>query len=108
MGIGSPRSLRTLRKETCMKRKLALVAVVLALVLPLLASLAEARPRGVRQEAGQHPRIAKAIHSLEDAIDYMQRAPHDFGGPGAGPIPASRAAIEQLKRALASRPGQAH
>lgn len=91
-----------------MKRKLALVAVVLALVLPLLASLAEARPRGVRQETGQHPRIAKAIHSLEDAIDYMQKAPHDFGGHRAEAISASRAAIEQLKLALAYRARQDH
>jgi hypothetical protein len=87
-----------------MKRTVAKTSLVLGLVLVLLAALAEARPKeGMRQESREHPRIAKAIHSLEDAIDYMQKAPHDFGGHRAEAISASRAAIEQLKLALAYR-----
>lgn len=27
-----------------------------------------------------HPRIAKAILELEDAVKYLEAAPHDFGG----------------------------
>jgi hypothetical protein len=90
-----------------MKRTAVRTSIVLGLVLALLAALAEARPpRGMRSERGEHPRIAKAIHSLDDAIDYMQKAPHDFGGHREEAIRASRAAIEQLKLALAYRAGQ--
>ena len=89
-----------------MKRTVVRTSIVLGLVLALLAALAEARPQGMRSEKAEHPRIAKAIHSLEDAIDYMQKAPHDFGGHREDAIRASRAAIEQLKLALAYRAGQ--
>lgn len=88
-----------------MKRTVAKASIVLALALPLLASLAESAP-GMRAERQEHPRIVKAIRSLEDAIDYMQKAPHDFGGHKADAIAASRAAVEQLKLALAYRAGQ--
>ncbi len=58
---------------------------------------------GRREEAQEHPRIAAAIRALNDAIDYMQHAPHDFGGHKVAAIQASRAAIEQLRLALAYR-----
>ena len=50
-----------------------------------------------------HPRIAKAIHELEDAIAYMEVAPHDFGGHKVAAIRDSRVAIEQLRKAMAYR-----
>jgi hypothetical protein len=77
-------------------RKLALVvlAALLLLVLPLSTSFAQKGPRA------EHPRIAIAIRDLEAAIDYMQKAPHDFGGHRVEAIEASRRAIEQLKLAL--------
>jgi hypothetical protein len=50
-----------------------------------------------------HPRIAKTIPDLEDAIAYLEAAPHDFGGHKAAAIRDSRAAIEQLSRAMAYR-----
>jgi hypothetical protein len=56
-----------------------------------------------RQEAAEHPRIANAIRELEDAIAYMEAAPHDFGGHKAAAIQASRAAVQQLREALAFR-----
>jgi multidrug efflux pump subunit AcrA (membrane-fusion protein) len=89
-----------------MKRTVGRTSIVLCLVLALLAALAEARPQGMRAEKAAHPRIVKAIHSLEDAIDSMQKAPHDFGGHREDAIRASRAAIEQLRLALAYRAGQ--
>jgi hypothetical protein len=52
---------------------------------------------------GHHPRIAKAIREHEDAIAYLEAAPHDFGGHKAAAIRDSRAAIEQLRRAMAYR-----
>lgn len=85
-----------------MKRRVATIAMAaLFLVVPFLSPVSAAK----HGEAKQHPRIAKAIHALQDAVDYMQKAPHDFGGHKAEAIAASEKAIEQLKLALAYRAG---
>ena len=60
----------------------------------------------VRTEAVNHPRIATAIHQMEDAIRYMEAAPHDFGGHKAAAIQATQAAIAELRQALAFRARQ--
>jgi len=60
----------------------------------------------VRTEAANHPRIAAAIREIEGAIQYMEAAPHDFGGHKAAAIRDSRAAVQQLKLALAYRAKQ--
>ncbi len=60
-------------------------------------------PGAVREEASEHPRIANAIRELKDAIDYMEHAPHDFGGHKEAALRASREAIVQLRKALAYR-----
>jgi hypothetical protein len=57
----------------------------------------------VRSEAANHPRIAAAIRELEGAVAYMERAPHDFGGHKAAAIRDSRAALVELRAALAYR-----
>ena len=62
--------------------------------------------QNMRTEAGEHPRIAKAIHELEDAVAYMEKAPHDFGGHKADAIRDSKRAIDQLKLALEYRAKQ--
>jgi len=54
-------------------------------------------------EKAHHPRLAHAIHALEGAIQYMEAAPHDFGGHKAQAIQESRQALEQLKLALQYR-----
>ncbi len=59
--------------------------------------------QNAKSEAGEHPRIAKAIHEMEDAIDYMEKAPHDFGGHKAEAIADTKKAIKSLKQALAYR-----
>jgi len=88
-----------------MKRRVATIAMaVLLLTLPFITP-ASAAGKG---ERAMHPRIAKAIHSLQDAVEYMQKAPHDFGGHKADAIAASEKAIEQLKLALAYRAGADH
>ena len=83
--------------------RIALAAAVLSFapmsVTPLFAQT-------VPEEKGEHPRIAKAIHELEDAVAYMKAAPHDFGGHKAEAIQASRRAIEQLRLALRYRAAQ--
>jgi len=62
-----------------------------------------AHAEGVGQEAADHPRIVTAIRELEEAIKYLEAAPHNFGGHKAGAIQASRAAIKQLNEALKFR-----
>jgi len=56
-----------------------------------------------KMEANEHPRIEKAIFQLEDAIDYMEKAPHDFGGYKAEAIRDSKKAVQSLKMALKYR-----
>ena len=68
-----------------------------------IASVAAFAGEGVREEAREHPRIARAIRELEDAVRYLEAAPHDFGGYKAQAIADSRAAIASLRRALAYR-----
>jgi len=83
-----------------------LFSLVLGSVLLFALSGGTAAPqsrRAVREEAAEHPRIARAIRELNDAIEYMEKAPHDFGGHKASAISASRAAITELKLALAYR-----
>jgi hypothetical protein len=84
-----------------MKRKAALAVLFAMLLLPYGSMLSAKGP--MAKERAEHPRIAKAIHALEDAVAYMEAAPHDFGGHKAEAISASRAAIVQLKLALAYR-----
>src|SRR5438876_11944878 len=43
-----------------------------------------------KKELREHPRIAAAIRELHGAIEYMERAPHDFGGHKGSPIAARR------------------
>jgi hypothetical protein len=69
----------------------------------VLASVSTAVAQGVREEAKEHPRIAAAIHELEEAIKYMEAAPHDFGGHKAQAVADSRAAVKSLREALAYR-----
>ena len=79
------------------------VISALALGGGMFVATAGRAEESVREEARWHPRIAKAIHELEDAVRYMEAAPHDFGGFKAQAIADSRAAIGSLRKALAYR-----
>ena len=68
-----------------------------------LASMSALAGESVREEAGEHPRIARAIRELEDAVRYLEAAPHDFGGHKTQAIADSRAAIASLNLALPYR-----
>ncbi len=54
----------------------------------------------VAQPPQQFPRIQAAITSLNDAIDFLDKAPNDFGGHKAAAIAACRAAVRQLQLAM--------
>jgi hypothetical protein len=56
-----------------------------------------------KTEASLHPRIESAIKELESAIDYMEKAPHDFGGYKVQAIADSKKAVASLKLALQYR-----
>jgi len=56
-----------------------------------------------RTEAAKHPRIENAIRELESAIDYMEKAPDNFGGHKAQAIADSKKAVSSLKLALQYR-----
>ena len=59
-----------------------------------------------QNERAMHPRIANAITALRDAREYMQAAPHDFGGHKAEAVRATDEAIRQLNFALRYRARQ--
>ena len=78
-------------------------AFCLGLVLLASSPNFAAATQTMKSEAAEHPRIVAAIHELEGAIEYMEKAPHDFGGHKAKAIRASREAVQQLRKALAYR-----
>lgn len=82
-----------------MKKIAAAAMIALALGGFVTPSFAQT----VQTEAMNHPRIAAAIREMEEAIRYMEAAPHDFGGHKAAAIRDTRAAIVQLRKALAYR-----
>ena len=81
-------------------------ALALAMSLASLTVPVVSRAEDVIQETAEHPRIAKAIQELEEAIRYMEAAPHNFGGHKGEAIQASRRAVEQLRLALRYRAHQ--
>ena len=87
-----------------MKKTLMSLLLTLAFALSLLPVPALAE--NVQQEKAAHPRIAKAIAQIEDAIQYMEAAPHDFGGHRAEAIQACHEAEKQLHLALQYRAAQ--
>ncbi len=82
---------------------LPLLFAALAVALPAAAREPRAAQHTAASEAAEHPRIAAAIRELEEAIQYMEKAPHDFGGHKAEALRAAREAVQQLRKALAYR-----
>ena len=74
-----------------------------ALVSGLIFAPCGFTQQNTKSEFGEHPRIASAVRELEGAIQYMEHAPHDFGGHKAQAIADSRKAIEQLREAMKYR-----
>jgi len=56
---------------------------------------------GKHHEMSEHARIEHAITVLENAIDHLQKAPHDFGGHRVDAVKDCQAAMKQLREALA-------
>ena len=85
-------------------RRIALALAASAMLSTAVCSMAAAQT--VRSEAAEHPRLVTAIRELEQAIRYLEAAPHDFGGEQVAAIRDARAAVVQLKLALAYRAKQ--
>lgn len=83
--------------------KKMLMPLVLAVGLGVSFLPVPARAETTAEEKAAHPRIAQAIDDLEAAIQYLQAAPHDFGGHKANAIQASQHAVQQLRAALKYR-----
>jgi hypothetical protein len=79
------------------------IATAAMLALTLGGIVTPSFAQTVQTEAMNHPRIATAIREMEEAIRYMKAAPHDFGGHKAAAIRDTRAAVVQLRNALAYR-----
>lgn len=85
-----------------MKKTLVTSSFILTFVLGILVTTAFTSIER-QNEAKKHPRIEKAIDQMKDAIDYMNKAPDDFGGHKAAAIADTKAAIKSLKAALGYR-----
>jgi hypothetical protein len=82
-------------------KRIAVAFALSAMLSTAICSIAAAQT--VRTEEANHPRIAAAVRELEDAVRYMEAAPHDFGGHKVAAIRDSRPALVQLRAAMAYR-----
>jgi len=85
-----------------MKKVVLTMSVVVAFAAGVFATSAYTTYK-TQQEAKKHPRIEKAIDGIKDAIEYMDKAPDDFGGNKAAAIADCKAAEKSLHKALGYR-----
>lgn len=88
-----------------LKRTLLGLSAAALVMLPMISS---ANAETFREELSEHPRIARAIHELEDTIAYLEAAPHNFGGHKFAAIRDSRAALIELREAIRYREHHDH
>jgi cell shape-determining protein MreC len=93
-----------MRTNGLTKFKIMKKLVIILLVVVFISTTAFVLiQQNVKTEASNHPKIENAIKELQSAVDYMEKAPHDFGGYKAQAIADSKKAIESLKLALKYR-----
>jgi hypothetical protein len=86
-----------------MKKLLLTGSLVAAFAFGVLTTTAFTNSNAPGAEAKKHPRIEKAIDAMKDAVEYMDKAPDDFGGHKADAIKDTKAAIKSLHEALGYR-----
>ncbi len=84
-----------------MKKLIPTVLTITAFSLGVFATTAVTSYK--QNEAKKHPRIEHAIDAMKDAIEYMDKAPDDFGGNKAAAIADTKAAVKSLHKALGYR-----
>lgn len=75
-------------------------SVLAALAVGVHHTAGAAAQPSIQSEEAAHPRLVKAIHELEEAIDALQAAPDDFGGNKTIAINDCVKAKHSLKKAL--------
>ena len=78
-----------------MRNRSSLVILAGFIFVAVIAGLS-----GYALGAESHPRIHAAIRSIDDVIDYLKAAPHDFKGHRKAAVEASEAAKAELKKCL--------
>ena len=86
-----------------MKKYIAIIGLACIVTTAVVTTAFVTPQQNEKSEMNEHPRIKKAIHEMEDAIDYMEKAPHDFGGHKAAAIEDTKKAVRQLKLAMEYR-----
>jgi len=89
-----------------MKKLIPTVLTITAFSLGVFATTAVTSYK--QGEAKKHPNIEQAIDALKGAVDYMDKAPDDFGGHKAEAIRDSKAALKSLHAALGYRYKEDH
>ena len=80
-----------------MKKFLTSIVAVVAFAAGVIFTTAFTNSNKPNAGAAAHPRIAKAIASMQDAIDYLNSAPDVFQGHKASAIADTKTAIAELK-----------
>jgi flagellar basal body-associated protein FliL len=90
------------RKKQKMKSKIALLAVLIALLGGATSAtvLAQSTNAPAHQHRERHPKIHHAIVALEEAKLELKSAAHDFGGHREAALKECDAAIVELRLAL--------
>jgi len=81
---------------------------VAGLVVGVMVSVGGVGLYAQEHERMMHPRINRAIVALQDAVDYLKAAPHDFGGHKEDAIHSSEEALRQLHLAMQYRAMRDH
>jgi len=74
--------------------------------IPLAMATGMLGARSALAEPQQYPRLQAAINAINDAIDFLEKAPNDFGGHKATALRACRVAVRQLQDAMNYRSGK--
>jgi len=80
-----------------MKKNLTAILVVAAFAAGVIFTSAFTAAKHQNAGPAAHPRIAKAITNMQDAIDYLNAAPDVFQGHKAAAIMKTKAAIKELQ-----------
>ncbi len=63
-----------------MKKYIAIIGLACIVTTAVVTTAFVTPQQNEKSEMNEHPRIRKAVHEMEDALEYMEKAPHDFGG----------------------------
>lgn len=77
--------------------------LILVLTVVMFVSMSQRAQDTKKTEVEKHPRIENAIKQIQDAIDYLEKAPDNFGGNKAEAIADCKKAVASLNKALKYR-----